>query len=596
MVIYYQRSVPSPNQSFSYTLEDFTGGLNNRSLEPAPNQGVDLMNMRFTEDGFLEKRKGIAYYSDFSYNGKITYLDTFKPYKDTPKLITVTTNTLYLNNTGYANALGQVMGVNHNGRYIFVDTNNFRCIGTFSDLVVSTYTSIIGDVPGADAVLIVTGPPQDYVPLPIEHVIGKTVYNFNSGTIHYEPCLNELQDTSKGPNVLPSNPAYIINREGRVYVAGSTESDDTVFISDVNNPFYFPNNLSLQLPPNSDKIRGLVLYNNTVVVGRESDIHVIRGETNNLFLQQSLFTLQQLSAHVGLSNQRTFVSAHNYCFFLGTDGQFYVIRSLNTDSDELATAVISKSIDLTLKPLNFSPDDYSNASATFFQNSYYVVIGDKVLIYNYLHQAWTVYNQINASFPFKKDNQLIFGTNDGRLVTASDNYLNLGVPYRAYYSTRYLDMGDSSSFKFFREFVVVARTFDNWRSDIRFTFEIDYAEFDVGIKIRNQISVWGVSKFGDRFINKNINATHPLQIGQRGRVLQMHYENSYDVTDTVATVADLPSYIQGEGENYLYKVTSEDAYYLFINREWVKQSTEDLNQPMRIIRINAFYELRGRRY
>lgn len=92
--------------------------------------------------------------------------------------------------------------------------------------------------------------------------------------------------------MIPSKPSYIISHDGRLYISGSVEENDTVFISDIQTPFYFPAVLPMQLPSNADKIVGLTVFDSCVIVGRRYDIYSIRGTTNRLDAGLELFTLK----------------------------------------------------------------------------------------------------------------------------------------------------------------------------------------------------------------------------------------------------------------------------------------------------------------
>jgi hypothetical protein len=176
----------------------------------------------------------------------------------------------------------------------------------------------------------------------------------------------------------------------------------------------------------------------------------------------------------------------------------------------------------------------------------------------------------------------------------SEDYLDYGVPYAAYWTSKNFDMKDVNSNKQFREFYLLAHTFDTYRSDIHVNFQVDYVDVESDVLVNNQISIWGKSVFGDRFITRNINSSIPFVIGRRGREIRFTVLNGYDLHDKVATRTDLDIYI-GRKDGMLMYVIDTAKYYLFKTNEWHEMFTEDLNQPMLVYQINGDYEFRGKR-
>ena len=176
----------------------------------------------------------------------------------------------------------------------------------------------------------------------------------------------------------------------------------------------------------------------------------------------------------------------------------------------------------------------------------------------------------------------------------SEDYLDHGEPYRAYWKSGSFDMEDAHSYKYFREFFIVARTQEKFRSDIDILFEIDYSDVNSNIRIKNQISVWGRAKFGDRFINRNINASEPFHIGRRGRNIRFIISNGYNREATLNTVAELNSYLGARVGTMIY-VTEDSSFYLREQDDWRKLEADDLNQSACVYQINGEYEFRGKR-
>lgn len=567
--------------------------MNNRSEILQPNQCSDVLNMTFADDTVMEKRRGSTIVDTLRLNGELVFIDEYKPYNDTDVLIRATKTEIYVGNMKVANIKGQITGVNFAGKYFFADGEKFYVWGKFPQRS-TTYEEVIG-TPDANYLLMeVVNPPQGFTPLGTEHTRGKVKYDYTNRKVWYEPCQNEIEDPYKKSNVLPQNPRYIVVHNGRLFISGSKKDNDNVFISDLNNPYYFPVSLPMQLPPNSDKIVGLHVYDDSVVVGRKEDIYVITGMTNRTDMGVPVFRLRKINTHTGFANHYAVNVAHNYLFFMGSDGNAYALSSIQGNERALASSILSRTIDFFRPPVNLTKQDIYEASSIFFDDKWYITMKDKIMIYSYRHQAWTMYNNLHARSFYKFNNVLFWGNKDGQLCMPSEDHLDQGEPYEAYWSSKTFDMGEPSYYKQFKDFFIIAHTFDNFNSDIGVTFEIDHIIVKENFLIKNQKSIWGKSRFGDRFINNNVNVSLPFSIGRRGRTIRFIFRNGFEIGTPVSTVDELDGYL-GKKEGLLVKVTSTNQYFSFINGTWVEQTMENLNQTMRIYSVNGDYELRGKR-
>lgn len=590
---YIQRNIPSPNKLYSFTLDNFVGGLNNRDQLPEENQCTDVMNMAFTADGVMEKRHGTKEFDSLKLDGPITWIDEFKPHKESNVLIRATETKVYIGNTLLRTNAKQMHGLNHDGKYFFCDGSGLYVYGRF-DQEESTYVKIIGTKTENYVLMEVVSPPTSYTPLDNTHTEGVRKVDYTNRKVWYEPCKNEVEDTFKEGNVVPTKPRFITSREGRLFIAGSDDDDDTVFISDTGNPYYFPAVLTMQLPPNSDRISGVAVYNDAVIVGRRMDIHAITGDTNRTDAGLPVFRLRRLNSHFGFASQRAVVNAHNYLFFLGTDSQFYAMRHTDTSTDVLNTQVISKDLDIHGSPVSVKKDDIWAASGVFFEDCYYVSVGDKVLVYNYLHQAWTVYNQIEARSFYVLFDILLMGDKHGKIVMESEDYLDSGKPFEAYWQTKFLTMNDPHTQKMFRDFFIVSRSREKIASNIHLKFEIDYADVKTDVSVQTNFSIWGKSQWGDMFISREINTSLPFSIYRRGRQVRIRFSNGYPLKGEVKTLTDLHSYITTQ-KYIVMKVTDENKYYILDDSGWRIWEKHEYDQPMCVLQINGEYEFKWKR-
>lgn len=596
---YIQKITPPPNRIMNFSLKNFAGGLNNRSDQLEDKEASDLLNMEFVDETLMEKRKGQKYFDELALNEPIVFIDEFRPHNDENVLIRATANHLYIEDTVLTNLNGKPSGVNHEGMYFFADGGKLYVYGVFHQTN-TTYRKVVG-TPINDYVLLeVVSPAANHPRLDTSHVEGVLTVDYTTFKVFYEPCENEFVDTYKGANVVPDKVKYVVSHNGRIFLSGADKDDHNVFISDyrVNSAgaaFYFPVFMPIGLPPNSDKIVGMAVYDDSVVIGRRNDIHAIFGKTNRPNVGLEPFHLRRINTHTGFANQDAVKIAHNHLFFFGSDGNAYAMGSTRIDEKQMSTSILSKSIDVRKAPINLTLDDVATASSYFHKDMWYVTIKDKVLVYSYRDMAWTLWDGFDAMCFYALNGELIWGRQDGRTATFDEEeYLDFGLPYQAFWYSKHFDMDDANSFKQFREFFIVAHTFEKHHSQIQLLFEIDHADVKDKVVISNEISIWGKSKWGDRFINRLINASEPFVIGRRGRTIRFKFTNGYVIHGEVETYDDLEYYI-GRKEGIMVKVIDEGVFYLYTKGSWLIMEEEDLNQRMKIYQVNGDYELRGKR-
>ena len=442
----------------------------------------------------------------------------------------------------------------------------------------------------------VVSPKDNHDRLGKEHLQGVTTVDYDKGEVYYEPCDNEFLDSLLGANKIPEKVKYLASHTGRVFASGHDKDDDNVFISDLQNPLYFAVGLPIQIPPTSDKITGMHVFDNSVVLGRQNDIYTISGSTNRRDVGVELFKLKRLNTHTGFASHLAVDIAHNYLMFLGSDGNVYAIQSTRGQDRELSTIILSRTIDLEASPIDVDKADYKKATSYFHKDEWFLTIGDKTMVYNYRHMSWLMYTDLNMRSCYGFDNgEWIWGRPDGRLAMFDeDNFFDFGEPYESLWYSKMFDMDDANSFKQFREFYLVAHTFDDYYSDIYVTFEIDYEDVRTRAIISNQIARWGYAKFGDRFVTRNINESVPFIIGRRGRNIRFKITNGYELSHEVDNYSDL-EYIPEKKEGLFVKVTSDNTYYLYVDREWVAIEEGALNQRMKVYQVNGDFEMRGKR-
>lgn len=601
---YIQKVTPLPNKILNFTLRNFVGGLNNRSEQLKYNEASNVLNMRFADDTVMEKRNGVTYYDEMDLDDELIFIDEYKPYDGSDQLIRATKEKMYVGIESSGSEListlitdslaGKPCGTNYMSRYFFVDGDKLYVWGIFPQTTETPHVVVTGTPVEAECLMEVVNPTVDFTPISGAD-IGVTKYNYTEKTISYEPCQAQMEHPKLGANVVPDDLKYLISHGGRLFASGCNKDNDNIFITDVENPYYFPVYTPMQVPPDSDRIRGLIVYDDSVIVGRENDMYVITGKTSiENTIGVEVFQIKRINTHTGIANNDAMDVCHNYLFYLGSDGNVYSLSSVRNDQKILSTTIISKTLDLFKEPFSLTHEGLLTASSAFYKDEWYLTIKDIVLIYSYRHQAWTLWDNLYARCFCVVDNIFIWGNEFGKTCMNSTDYYDYGRPFRAFWASKYFDMDDASSYKQFREFYLVAHTYEAYNSNISVVFEIDYVDIKDKYVVSNQIAIFGRAKWGDRFITRNIVHSLPFVVGRRGRAIRVMFSNGYYEDEPVDIYDELLVY-PNRKEGMLVYVMDEEKYYLYTDYRWVEQTEADLNQCMKVYQVNGDFEFRGKR-
>ena len=128
---YIQKNTPPPNKVLTFSVRDFSGGLNNRSDQLNDNEASSIINMEFVDETLLEKRRGQTYFDEFV-TPLLLFISMNLNLTTSPDvLIKATESNVYVNDVLIGSVAGKINGVNHNGRYVFADGNKLYAYGTF---------------------------------------------------------------------------------------------------------------------------------------------------------------------------------------------------------------------------------------------------------------------------------------------------------------------------------------------------------------------------------------------------------------------------------------------------------------------------------
>lgn len=591
---YIQRNLPPPVKSQNFAFRNFTGGLNNITSDALlkDNEASDILNMTFNEEGTMEKRNGTKRYDSFNYGNPIKFMDVFRTREGTDRLIVSTDSELFVDKVKLCNVTKSISGVNYLNNYYFVDSASIRIYGKFPQADSGEHIKIIGTPINDYTLMTIVNPPAN-APLGASYTMGVYKYDYTNKKIWYEPCQQELDDSYKGTNLLPTNPTMVTVHGSRMFMDGDLVNPGNVFITDMLNPYYTPVGLPIQLPPNGQPITGMKVFMDSVVIGRAEDIYVIYGNTNRTS-SNDVFLVKKVNTHTGFINNNSISEAHNYLLFLGSDGIVYRMHTTATNVEVLATSELSQTIDLFKYPIDLDLAKMKTCSAIFDNDKFYLFHKDVTLMYSYRFLAWTVYKGIATTYATSLNGELLLASNDNYIYSSSKEYNDNGIPIVAYWASKMYDFGYASNYKQFKELFIIAHVYNDFVSDINVRYEIDYVDVYQTANIVNKISKWGIAKFGDRFITRNISPSLPVTIGRRGRKLRFIIKNGEPITSSVASYVNLATMPNPVHLN-LYKVLDTGKIYRYMLGEFIEVAFIDLFQPLKIYEINGEFSIKGKR-
>ena len=446
-----------------------------------------------------------------------------------------------------------------------------------------------------------------------DNMIGCDLYE-----IWYEPCQYELEDGYKGSNLLPPSIGVMEIHKDRLYVSGSNYDVNMVWISDIQNPYYFPSALALSTPPKDDYITALHSYNDNLIIGRRDTIFALSGNTNR---EDSInqYVMTELNVHTGMANGYSASRVYNMLFFVGTDGNMYKLFPPSTSSDNFYTTQLNTSIDITRPPFNLETSCVNVATSEFDSKEglWYVQLGEHTLVYNYSLLAWTRYNNVNAVKFFKINNEVHYLNNFGSIYKfpskdANQDYFDeiyessinkvIKIPINCYWTSRNMDMGAPARVKQFRDTYVTSESFEEYPTVVKIKYEVDYVDISGEFTIENEISKWDKAIFGkSKFTSRNIDRSLPIMINRRGRTLKIFYGSGYKYVGLWWDLPEPGSINEGEifynySDDTLYlRVPCQRQYNTLKDRYYASLDSIVTNDALLVHNITGIYELKGYR-
>lgn len=605
---YIQNGVQGSQRNV-YKMINFSGGINNISEYFEENQVADMLNMTYDHDGTLKRRPGYTYVEGFETdkapigNDNATFLDYFEPYQGPPIPIASSYSRFVWRdgpNSWNQRNVRLFDGLNYKGMYLFFREDGLFALIKNTTITEGTYVTIKGTKRTEEFTMFKISTPGAYTPLDSSHTKGVTHYDYDALSVEYRPCQNEIADPYKGKNVVPTNLRYAEQLKGRVYATVQDgEDDDTIYVSDTGNAFYFPPGMGLALPSNSDKIIGLYSFDDGVVVFRHYDVHIVRGTTNNPTLNLPLFSIEELNTSTGMFAPRLANRAQTYLFFIGSDGKAYALSSTYKDEKRINTQLLSKTVSLFDAPFNFpkKPAEQDNYSCLFDDDKYYIFHGGKAVVYDFNYMCWYRYEGLPIGHGTRYiDNSLHLISTQGHLFQFDESHANdLGAPFRSYFKTGRIDVGQSFYQKLFRHGHLISQSYnDKVSGKLTYTFD-DMAKIEAPL-YGYEHAVFDKSNYGEsHFAYSNRVVSDRIRLSTRAYRLEIEFEIGSHTVGRYETLAEVQNRLPSYDDGSLFYVVAEKVVYKKEGNDLVKFDVEDGFEPAKIYQFDLEYELRGRK-
>lgn len=187
-------------------------------------------------------------------------------------------------------------------------------------------------------------------------------------------------------------PQYLELFNNQLFMAGFSSAPSTLYWSDIGEPEGVDPTFFAEIRTNDgDVVRGMRSYQAQLIIAKERSLSRIIGDN------PSNFTLQEITDQYGCLSHRTMIVYNNILLFLDSKG----IAQFNGAN----TQIISNEIEDVFKRMNI--DAAKNKACAIHNRKdnevWFAIpvdgssINNLIVVYDYLTNAWTTYEGINAS-------------------------------------------------------------------------------------------------------------------------------------------------------------------------------------------------------
>lgn len=344
--------------------------------------------------------------------------------------------------------------------------------------------------------------------------------------IWYEPCEYELDSDYLGENYIPKNPSVIVIHRDRLFFSGDSNHPHEIYMTDISNTLYCPVYSGLQVPPTGDEIVEMTVFDDALIVARHNDIYTIYGGSPDPS-SSDVFRMKKMDTHIGMMSGKCSALLNNFLFYLGYDGKMYRLNTPSTFTEYLVTKPLTRDVDLALPPLNLTVFDMLSCSAVAYNNSFFLNLGDKTIVYSYDNQAFTYYTGWMVSCLYTDGVDLYLGRSDGRLAKYDKETTDdCGQPMEWRWYSKRFDFNTAVNYKYFKQALTTSHAYDNVVTGFQLYVEVDNHITQEARYIPSNQSLFGVAQYGDTFNNQNISKSNWLMLDYRGRNIKFKFTNN----------------------------------------------------------------------
>lgn len=104
-------------------------------------------------------------------------------------------------------------------------------------------------------------------------------------------------------------------------------------------------------------------------------------------------------------------------------------------------------------------------------------------------------------------------------------YNDNGREYRSFWNSKDLDFKYPNKEKQIRKMWIMAHNFQYFQAGLKLYVLADYYETNTGVNLKTMITAFGVSLFGDRFVDRDISKSDPISVNRRCTIASFRIES-----------------------------------------------------------------------
>lgn len=216
------------------------------------------------------------------------------------------------------------------------------------------------------------------------------------------------------------------------------------------------------LPDDGDSIRGLGIFQDTVIIFKQFSIYSMTLDTSGVP------TISLITRAAGCVAHKSIVNVENDLYFLSREG----VRVLGNQANyfnSIRTSILSRQIQPIIDTID--EPNFEKANATYFNKQYILTVAtttgnpDKTLVYHTEYNGWSVWDNINSDTLLRyinssSEQKLLFLAHEGTQIYqfTPGIYTDNGSPISSYLLSKVFDFRNPDITKYFVDLGLMFRT------------------------------------------------------------------------------------------------------------------------------------------